>query len=88
MIQARSVSNSRILLTPAPYKKLTEGLQDGDRASLFAANLDMEAVLMKGSYRKLAGGFGAVDVDRVYNSMPPLHRYIYPASPWAAVTEF
>ncbi|NLB27903.1 MAG: hypothetical protein GX819_03015 [Clostridiaceae bacterium] len=88
VIQGKSVSKSRILLTLAPYKKLGEGLKDGDRASLFAANLDMEAVLLKGTYRKLAGGFGAVDIDRVYNSMPPIHRYIYPETPWAAVTEF
>ncbi len=88
VIQGKSVSKSRILLTLAPYKKLGEGLKDGDRASLFAANLDMEAVLLKGTYRKLAGGFGAVDIDRVYNSMPPIHRYIYPETPWASVTEF
>jgi len=48
----------------------------------------MEAVLLKGTYRRLPGGLGAVDVDRVYNCMPPIHRYIYPATPWETVTEF
>lgn len=88
LIQGRSVSNSRILFTLAPYKTLAAGLKDGARASLYALNLDMEAVLLKGTYRQLAGGLGAVDVDRVYNCMPPVHRYIYPETPWAAVTDF
>lgn len=88
VIQAMSVSNNRILLTAAPYKGLAEGLKDGDPASIFAANLDMEAVLLKGRYHKLAGGLAAVDVDRVYNCMPPIHRYIYPPTPWQTVTEF
>ena len=87
VIQGKSVSRSRILLTPAPYKKLAEGLKDGDRASLFAASLDMEAVLLKGTYRRLPGGLGAVDVDRDYNCMPPVPRYLYPETPWVAVTE-
>ncbi len=87
-IQAKSTSDSRILLTPAPYKKRMEGLEEGDRASLFAANLDMEAVLLKGSYHKHAGGYGSVEVDRVYNCMPPVHRQIYPEQAWETVTEF
>ncbi len=88
LIQARSVSDSRILFTLAPYKKLAQGLKEGARASLYALNLDMEAVLLKGTYRQLAGGLGAVDVDRVYNCMPPVHRYIYPETPWETVTDF
>ena len=87
-IQGKSVSDSRILLTTAPYNKLTQDLKDGARASVFALNLDMEAVLLKGTFRREAGGFGAVDIDRVYNCMPPIHRYIYPQTPWETITEF
>ena len=63
------------------------GIKDGQRASIYAMNLDMETVLLKGRYRA-HGGFGALDVDRVYNSMPPVHREIYPHKPFEAVTEF
>lgn len=88
VIQARSVSDSRILFSLAPYKKLAQGLEDGARASLYALNLDMEGVLLKGTYLSLKGGLGALDVDRVYNCMPPIHRYIYPSEPWETVTDF
>ncbi len=87
-IQGKSSSNSRILLTEAPYKKRAEGLEDGARASVFALNLDMEAVLLKGNYHRHPAGYGSVEVDRVYNCMPPVHRQIYPERAWEAVTEF
>lgn len=88
VIQAKSVSDSRILLTTAPYKKLARDLEDGARASIYALNLDMEAVLLKGKFQRYAGGLGAIDVDRVYNCMPPIHRYIYPPTSWETVKKF
>jgi len=35
----------------------------------------MESVLVKGVYRK-----GVLEVERVYNSMPPKMEYVYPRS--------
>lgn len=87
IVQGTSVSNSRLLFTQAPYSTMFAGIKDGQRASIYAMNLDMETVLLKGRYRA-HGGFGALDVDRVYNSMPPVHREIYPLKPFEAVTEF
>ncbi len=87
VIQGKSVSSGRVLFTLAPYKSALRALADGSRASVFALNLDMEAVLLKGTFRR-KGCFGAVDVDRVYNCMPPIHRYIYPETPWETVEAF
>ncbi|MDO8941876.1 MAG: hypothetical protein Q7U75_01760 [Desulfobacterales bacterium] len=52
----------------------------------------MEDVLV----RKTINGFltsrfikvGSVDIDRVYNSMPPCHGQIYPEIPLTPVIEF
>ncbi len=87
IIQGRSNSNSRVLFTLAPYKKDLSALVNGQRVSIFALNLDMEAVLLKGTYLKKRS-YGTVDVDRVYNCMPPIHRYIYPEIPWETVEAF
>jgi hypothetical protein len=35
----------------------------------------MESVLVKGRYTK-----GVLDIERVYNSMPPKMEYVYPRS--------
>ena len=35
----------------------------------------MESVLVKGIYHK-----GILDIERVYNSMPPKMEYVYPRS--------
>lgn len=88
LVQGKSVSKSRILFTKAPYSKMTLDLKDGQRASIYAMNLDMETVLMKGLYTQYGAGYGALDIDRVYNSMPPVHREIYPERPFEAVTTF
>ena len=55
-------------------------------------NLEMESVLIEGKFigiqNKLGIKVGLVDIDRVYNSMPPKHGYIYPKEKLQPVTEF
>jgi len=54
-----------------------------------ALNLDMQSVLVKGAYAGKKGGAHVVDIERVYNPMPPASKYIYPrAARPEAVTEF
>lgn len=52
----------------------------------------MESVLVRGPFAgfKRRGFFrlGLVDIDWVYNSMPPCHGQIYPAVPLKAVESF
>jgi hypothetical protein len=39
----------------------------------------METVLLKGKFSGFnEKGYGYLDINRVYNSMPPVHKYIYP----------
>jgi len=52
----------------------------------------MEDVLVRGTYQgaKRLAGFksGVVQLDWVYNSMPPAPKQIYPVLPIEMVTEF
>ena len=59
-----------------------EALAPGTRVALFALNLQTESVLLRGDFAGWRGRgparVGVIDVDWVYNSMPPLAGQIYP----------
>jgi len=48
------------------------------KVAVMGMNLDMEDVLVKGTFHGFKAGMGYVDIERVYNSLPPVHGYIYP----------
>jgi len=54
--------------------------------------MQMEDVLASGVFNGYARHrgikLGTLDIDRVYNSMPPNHGQIYPPVPLAAVVNF
>jgi hypothetical protein len=41
------------------------------------ATMSMDSVLIKGIFKKSRAGLGYMDIERVYNTMPPKHGYIY-----------
>ncbi|MBK5262253.1 MAG: hypothetical protein JJE17_06750 [Peptostreptococcaceae bacterium] len=88
IIQGQSATSSRIVFTDKPYKEMLTDLKDNARVAIFIMNLDMETVLVKGNFHGFKKGFGYVDIDKVYNSMPPKHGYIYPAVKQIAVESF
>lgn len=88
IIQGQSASSSRIVFTAKPYDKMLLDLKDNTRVAIFAMTLSMETVLVKGVFHGFKNGFGYVDIDRVYNSMPPKHGYIYPQVKQVAVENF
>ena len=64
----------------------------GCRLAVFAMALSMEDVLMRGTYlgiqRRAGLPVGVVEVDWVYNPMPPAPMVIYPQAALEAVREF
>jgi len=80
VIQAQAASTSRIVFTKKPYARLMDTLKDGSRIAIYGASLDMEAVLVKGTYHEAKGDFCYLDIDRVYNPIPPKHGPIYPVT--------
>jgi hypothetical protein len=59
---------------------------------VFALNLQMESVLVRGEftgYRRYAGiKAGAIEIDWVYNSMPPKPGPIYPVKTLTPIESF
>lgn len=78
VVQAQEVGTNTIVLTAAPYGELLTSLKAGARVAMMALSLDMESVVIKGTFSGFKGGIGRVKIDRVYNSIPPVMRYIYP----------
>ena len=75
VVQATSAGSDRIALVATPFGSELKKIPDGAKASILCLNLKMESVLVKGIYRK-----GVLEVERVYNSMPPKMEYVYPRS--------
>lgn len=77
-VQAQEVGTNTIVLTSSPYGELLKPLKKGARVAMMAISLDMESVVIKGTFSGFKGGIGRIKIDRVYNSIPPVMRYIYP----------
>jgi hypothetical protein len=79
IIQAQSVGSNRIVLRNAPYTDRLSALKPGQKVAILAFAMSMEDVLLKGTFSGFDDkGYGNVDIERVYNAMPPIHKYIYP----------
>ena len=87
-VQAQAVGRDRVVFTASPYKSLFDGLKKGARVAVMAISMEMESALVKGTFSGFKNGIGYVDVDRVYNSMPPISGYSYPKEDYKEVVKF
>jgi len=75
LVQATAAGTDRVVFSNIPFGKALKAIPDGAKASILCLTLKMESVLVKGVYSR-----GRLDVERVYNSMPPKMEYVYPRS--------
>jgi hypothetical protein len=91
-VQAQSLGSDRILFSTAVYAQDIKAIPEGARIAVFGMALTMEDVLLRGTYQgtQRVGGLsvGVIDVDWVYNAMPPIPGQIYPPLPLAPITDF
>ncbi|MFA5449077.1 MAG: pyridoxamine 5'-phosphate oxidase family protein [Clostridia bacterium] len=76
VIQAAPAGRGRIVFAGFPFKKEVGYIPKSVKAAILAVNLKTESVLVKGRY--CGKGIKHMDIERVYNSMPPIPGYIYP----------
>jgi hypothetical protein len=88
--QARSAGSGRLVFTPGPYRRDLGRAPDGAKASVFSFNMSMESLLSLGTYRapRRAARLGALEIEEVYNPMPPIPGRVWPAPALAPVREF
>lgn len=75
VVQATSAGSDRIALSGIPFGSELKQIPDDAKVSILCLNLKMESVLVKGRFSK-----GVLEIERVYNSMPPKMEYVYPRS--------
>jgi hypothetical protein len=91
-IQAQSLDNQHVLFSTSVYSDELAALPAGVPLAVFSMALTMEDVLLRGTYlgiRRVGGvSAGLVQVDWVYNSMPPVPGQIYPPVQLKPVVKF
>jgi len=88
-VAAATRGAGRVVLVPTLGRGETPAIGADSHVALFAIDLEMRSVLLRGVFHGWHEGAGlaaaAVDVDWVYNTMPPKHGQIFPAVPLAPV---
>lgn len=91
-IQAQSLDTQHVLFSISVYAEELMAIPAGVPLAVFSMALTMEDVLLRGTYQGIrrVGGIkvGVVEVDWVYNPMPPVPGQVYPATEIRAVTQF
>ncbi len=92
LIQCQAADSRRLAFSPLAYAAELTAIDPGTTVAVFGLTMDMEDILVRGEYtgtRKYRGlSLGVVDIDWVYNSMPPLHGQIYPETTLKPVVNF
>ena len=92
VIQCQAADSSRIAFHPGAFGAELNALKPGMTVSVFCLTMQMEDVLVRGTfngYTRYRGvKLGTLDIDWVYNSMPPNHGQIYPPVPLQRVVNF
>jgi hypothetical protein len=92
ILQAQAADSGRIAFSTVPYGRELSEIKSGVQVAIFGLTLEMENVLAVGKFngfKRVRGiKLGVMDIERVYNSMPPKQGYIYPEEKLEAVTQF
>ncbi|MBN2659290.1 MAG: hypothetical protein JXR86_19705 [Spirochaetales bacterium] len=84
-LQLFSRHGNQIVFSPGEYSKEFGKIGTGASVAVYSLSLQMESVLVRGAFSgfRKSGGVrvGVIEVDWVYNSMPPVPGQIYPELP-------
>ncbi len=92
LLQCQAADSRRVVFHPGAYADELLKLKEDTEVAIFGLTLAMQDVLVRGKftgYKKYqAVKLGSVDIDWVYNSMPPLVGQIYPPVEIETVEDF
>ena len=81
VFQARSVERKRIVVPYSQFKKDLQKVPIGAKVSIFVLDFETVSQMIKGIFTHIKKNRMIIDVDFVYNSMPPHMGEIYPNKP-------
>ena len=82
VVQLQALDAGHLIFAPGAYGEEIKAIPQGAQVAMLGMSFDMEDVVTRGTYRGIqrVGGVrcGVLDVEWVYNAMPPAPRQIYP----------
>ena len=92
LLQCQAADSGRLSFSTLAYGRELAAIPENQTVAVFGMTMKMEDVMVRGIFRRAGRSrgisTGTVDIDWVYNSMPPCHGQIYPPVKLAPVTEF
>lgn len=92
VIQCQAADSRRLSFSTMAYQEELKTLQTGTHVAVYCLNLKMQSVLIRGTFtgyqKRSLFNMGSIDIEWVYNSMPPIHEQIYPPQELKPVTQF
>jgi uncharacterized pyridoxamine 5'-phosphate oxidase family protein len=92
LIQCQASDSRRLAFSPVAYAEELKKIPPGSTVAVFGLTMDMENILVRGIYKGIekykAASLGTININWVYNSMPPIHGQIYPEEELKQVINF
>ncbi len=92
VIQCQAADSRRLAFSTLAFQQELDTIPLGTEVAVFCANMTMQSVLVRGIFkgfqRQRLMKVGTIDIDWVYNSMPPTHEQIYPPTELKPVVNF
>jgi hypothetical protein len=92
VLQCQAASHNRLAFHPGAFGDELRTLKQGLTVAVFCMSMQMENVLVRGKFngftKRRCIELGTIDIDWVYNSMPPNHGQIHPPVPLGRVVNF
>ncbi|MCL2631323.1 MAG: pyridoxamine 5'-phosphate oxidase family protein [Firmicutes bacterium] len=76
IIQAQVKDKGRLVVPFSPYAEKLKELENNQSVAIFCVNLNLTGLLLQGKFSHLKSGVGIFDIEKVYNPMPPIIKYI------------
>lgn len=92
IIQCQAADSRRLAFASGVYDDELNAIPAGTKVAVFCMNFSFEDVLIRGTFngfkKSLLGNIGTVDIEWVYNPMPPATGQVYPEIELKTITEF
>ncbi len=92
VIQCQAAGSRRLAFSPLAYGDELAPIKQGMQVAVFGMSMQMEDVLVRGTFlgydRVRLQRLGVIELEWVYNSMPPTPGQIYPPVELKPVVNF
>jgi hypothetical protein len=92
LIQCQAADSRTLAFSPIAFKDEISHITKNTPVAVFCLTMKMEDVLIRGIFRgynrAIGLKLGTIDIEWVYNSMPPAHGQIYPEVELTPIVDF